>query len=102
MLEHDYQYEHSLAWNDFQDNWVETRTQDILNDRERDLSDVIADYCDSEIVLPISGVRANKWGEYEHAIRAAITESPTFRQFMEAAAQMQAEKEFEKEVCHDA
>jgi hypothetical protein len=84
----------SPAWIDYQDEWVERRTGEILGDHERDLSEVIGDYCDTTTTSLVLGLKVNRWQEYERAIRAAMDESPCFRDFMEKAAMMQAEKDF--------
>ncbi len=87
------EYEDSLAWTDYRDEWVEQRTETILEDHERDLSDVIEDYCASPNGTAC-GLPLNHWQDYERAIRAAMDESPCFRDFMEKAAMWQAERDF--------
>ncbi len=89
----DVDYDQSLAWTDFKDEWVEQRMGVILDDHERDLSDVIGDYCESPNGTAC-GLPLNHWQDYERAIRAAMDESPCFRDFMEKAAMWQAERDF--------
>ena len=86
-------YEQSLAWTDYRDEWIEQRTTAILDDHERDLSDVIGDYCESPNGTAC-GLPLNHWQDYERAIRAAMDESPCFRDFMEKAAGWQAKQDF--------
>ncbi len=92
---HDFiDYESSAAWTDYQDECVESRTQSILDDDQRNLSEIIGDYCDSPSGQTICGLAVDHWSDYEKAVRAAIEESPCFRDFMEKAAFFQAQKDF--------
>ncbi len=91
-------YDHSLTWSDFQDEWIENKIQEIMDDTERDLNKVIADYCETTYVGMISGIKLNHWGEYDQVIRKAMKTCPELKDFVERAANMQANKDFNKEM----
>jgi len=84
--ERDFQHEFSVAWQDFENDWIEQRVQNILDERE--LSELIGDYCDKKYVSPVTGQRLNRWVEYDNVMRATMKSCPVLRDFMERAAVM--------------
>ena len=90
----DYDYERSLAFTDFRDEWVESRTDEILNDPMVELSGMIVAYCDESTPSPISGKLMKNWSEFEIVMRRAAKESPILAHFLANVAYRQAEKDF--------
>ncbi len=90
----EFDYERSPAFTDFRDEWVENRTDEILDDPMVELSGMIEAYCDESTPSPISGKLMKNWGEYELVMRRAAKESPILAHFLANVAYRQAEKDF--------
>lgn len=93
-FEHDRIHEEASDWLDNRDEWIERRAQEVEADEERDLSEVIADYCETVYIGTVSGLKLTHWSEYDRVIRRAMKTCPDLKAFVERACEAQALKEF--------
>ncbi len=87
-------YERSLAFTDFRNEWIERQADEILDDPMIELFGMIEAYCNESTPSPISGKLMKNWAEFEIVMRRAAKESPILAHFLESVAYRQAEKDF--------